>query len=342
MQPPPPTVAGSFFDLKPSGGSFAANPPFVDCLMDATAVHVLALLEAQGVAGPSALSFVVVLPGWSETAAYTTLSASPFLRRRVLVAAADHGYCDGASHHRQDPFRESPYDTALFVLQTDRAARKWPATDEVEAELRAALAACVPSASALKRQPGSNAPPGQKRARGAAEAAEAAESSAQRQKRGADGKAASKDAGRVRMAGAMDGAGRAPGEAYGEGGGDDGEEYEAPFSQLLASGEGAPRNPKLDASRPNRLPGQASAAKGKDGVYKEKAAREQFGTHAPKPGKGGGGGGDEGGGKGGGKGGKGSKGSKGGGKGGKGGGKGDKGKGGKGKGGKGKGKGKGK
>ena len=213
-----------------------------------------------------------------------------------------------------------------LVPQTDRAARKWPATDEVEAELRTALAACVPSASALKRQPGSNAPPGQKRARGAAEAAEAAESSAQRQRRGADGEAAGKDAGRVRMAGAVAGAGRAPGEAYGEGGGDDGEEYEAPFSQLLASGEGAPRNPKLDAARPNRLPGQASAAKGKDGVYKEKAAREQFGTHAPKPGKGGGGGGggDEGGGKGG----------------KKGGGKGGKGKGGKGKGGKGKGKGK--
>ena len=114
-------AAGSFFDLKPSGGSFAANPPFVDCLMDACAAHVLALLEAQGAAGPSALSFVVVLPGWSETAAYTQLSASPFLRRRVLVAAADHGYCDGASHHRQDPFRESPYDTALFVLQA-RAA----------------------------------------------------------------------------------------------------------------------------------------------------------------------------------------------------------------------------
>jgi len=314
-------AAGSFFDLKPSGGSFAANPPFVDCLMDACAAHVLALLAAQGAAGASALSFVVVLPGWKETAAYAQLSASPFLRRRVLVAAADHGYCDGASHHRQDPFRESPYDTALFVLQararptrcahharavharharamharrarthavharlvapqTDRAARKWPATDEVEAELRAALAKCVPSASALKRQPGSNAPPGQKRARGAAEAAESA---AQRQ----------------RMAGAAAGAGRAPGEAYGEG--DDGEEYEAPFSQLLASGEGAPRNPALDAARPNRRPGEASAAKGKDGVYKEKAAREQFGTHAPKPGKGGGGG-DEGGGKGGGKG----------------------------------------
>ena len=164
----------------------------------------------------------------------------------------------------------------------------------MEAELRAALAKCVPSASALKRQPGSNAPPGQKRARSAAGEAESA---AQRQRRGAEGEAAAKQAGRARMAGAAAGAGRAPGEAYGEGGGDDGEEHEAPFSQLLASGEGAPRNPALDAARPNRRPGEASAAKGKDGVYKEKAAREQFGTHAPKPGKGSGGG-DEGGGKG--------------------------------------------
>ena len=53
--------AGSFFEYKPSGGSFAANPPFVDCLMDACARHVLALLDAQGLAGNSALSFVVVL-----------------------------------------------------------------------------------------------------------------------------------------------------------------------------------------------------------------------------------------------------------------------------------------
>ena len=34
-----------------------------------------------------------------------------------------------AAHQRQDPYRFSPYDTAVFVLQTDKAARKWPADE---------------------------------------------------------------------------------------------------------------------------------------------------------------------------------------------------------------------
>ena len=29
-------------------------------------------------------------------------SAAAIVKDGVLVAAADHGYCDGASHHRQD------------------------------------------------------------------------------------------------------------------------------------------------------------------------------------------------------------------------------------------------
>ena len=81
------------------------------------------------------------------------MAASKFLRRQVLVAAADHGFCDGASHQRQDPYRKSPYDTVCFVLQTAKAARKWPVGDGApfEAELRAAPRA-VPRAPAAQRQ----------------------------------------------------------------------------------------------------------------------------------------------------------------------------------------------
>jgi hypothetical protein len=50
-----------------------------------------------------------------------------YLRFKLVVAAEDHGFCDGASHQRKDPYRESPYDTAVFVLQTEAGARKWPA-----------------------------------------------------------------------------------------------------------------------------------------------------------------------------------------------------------------------
>lgn len=39
------------------------------------------------------------------------------------------GFLDGASHQRRDPYRQSPWDTGVFVLQTSRASRKWPLTE---------------------------------------------------------------------------------------------------------------------------------------------------------------------------------------------------------------------
>ena len=121
---------GSFFALPPMlSGSFAANPPFEHSIMDATAARIEELLTASAAAGDHALSFAVFVPGWKEGKAYAAMAASKFLRRQVLVAAADHGFCDGASHQRQDPYRKSPYDTVCFVLQTAKAARKWPVGD---------------------------------------------------------------------------------------------------------------------------------------------------------------------------------------------------------------------
>lgn len=149
-------TAGSFFSLSPKqtlGGSFALNPPFVHAILDAAADRALQLLDAAQAAGAQhALSIAFIMPGWKETNAHARLSASPHLRRAITVAAADHGFCDGASHQRQDPFRASPYDTVIFVLQTDRAAKRWPAHDAFETEIRAGMAATVPLASAAERQ----------------------------------------------------------------------------------------------------------------------------------------------------------------------------------------------
>ena len=125
---------------------------------------------------------MVVVPGWTEGAGWALLEASPFLRFKLVVAAADHGFCDGASHQRKDPYRQSPYDTAVFVLQTDavsrasqflqcllvlmalpddragvmwmQAARKWAVGDPeaLERELLLAFAQGCPTAAATKRQ----------------------------------------------------------------------------------------------------------------------------------------------------------------------------------------------
>ncbi|KAK9807800.1 hypothetical protein WJX72_009794 [[Myrmecia] bisecta] len=142
---------GSFFKLDLKSGSYEANPPFVPTIMDAAARHMEALLKAAE-AGGQPLSFTVFLPGWEETDSWRALKASPFLRRLTVVAAADHGFCDGASHQRRDPFRQSPYDTGVFFLQTAKAAAKWKAGDELEKALRVAMAECCPTPAAVERQ----------------------------------------------------------------------------------------------------------------------------------------------------------------------------------------------
>ena len=96
---------GSFFGLNPLEGSFEANPPFVLEVMDHMVTHIEKLLISSE--GP--MSFVVVVPAWEEARFHTLLSQSPHLRRTVVIAKEDHGFCDGASHQRQDRYRDSPY-----------------------------------------------------------------------------------------------------------------------------------------------------------------------------------------------------------------------------------------
>ena len=106
-----------------------------------TVAHCEGLL--RGAAGP--LSFVVVVPGWADSEAWRSLQASEYKRKCLLVAAADHGFVDGAQHSRNISFRQSPYDTTVFFLQTDAAAAAHPLGAEQLARVERALASCTPS-----------------------------------------------------------------------------------------------------------------------------------------------------------------------------------------------------
>ena len=145
---------GSFSDFTPARGSYQVNPPFVAAVIDAAAAHILALLEAAEAAS-EALAFAVVLPGWTDCRGYASLlSADAFLKRSLLLPAEDHGFVDGGQHARPRSYRESPYDTRLFVLQTTAAAARWTVAGETgESRMRAievAFAACTPSAKELE------------------------------------------------------------------------------------------------------------------------------------------------------------------------------------------------
>lgn len=71
-------------------GSYEVNPPFVPSILTATAQHLLQQLQGAEAAS-SALSFVVLMPGWEEVQGWQLLKGSTFLRQSLLVAAADHG-----------------------------------------------------------------------------------------------------------------------------------------------------------------------------------------------------------------------------------------------------------
>ncbi len=166
---------GLFQTAKPLAGSFVVAPPAVAAVADAAAEHVLALLDASAAAaGGPALSFFVVLPTCApaETSAaavaalraaakgeqagggggYARLSSSPFLRREVRFGAGTLGFVHaGAASTRkleEQPHVISDREIACLVLQTEKAARKWPAADAFEKQLRDAFAACVPAGGA--------------------------------------------------------------------------------------------------------------------------------------------------------------------------------------------------
>ena len=149
---------GSFFTWAEKGGlrrggAFEVNPPFIPSQLDAAAKVCLQSLDAAAAAG-QALTFAYIIPGWIDGVGRNAIKASPYVTLALRVAAADHGFVDGASHGagRVDPYRPSPYDTELYVLQTPKAAIDRHKGRELEAALRDAFARCAPSTAALKRQ----------------------------------------------------------------------------------------------------------------------------------------------------------------------------------------------
>jgi hypothetical protein len=139
---------GSFFDFHPTTGSYECNPPFVLAVMDAMTSHIDTLFKnATG-----ALSFTVVVPKWEEASFYIALEKNTHLKRIIVISKAEHGFCDGAAFQRQDRYRDSPYDTVLFLLQNDEGCVKWPCSDECERRIRLGFRQGIPTEGMRLRQ----------------------------------------------------------------------------------------------------------------------------------------------------------------------------------------------
>ena len=135
---------GSFFETRFLSGSYEANPPFEEQLMNRMADHMLSLLkDAQTHNRP--LSFVVVGPQWTDSSPFIRMQSDEFkafLRGLPLVVGAkQHFYADGLGHLPSSNKLFKPvHNSWAFFLQTDAAHKLWPPTPDKLSSLKKAWA----------------------------------------------------------------------------------------------------------------------------------------------------------------------------------------------------------
>ncbi|XP_036387204.1 mRNA (2'-O-methyladenosine-N(6)-)-methyltransferase [Megalops cyprinoides] len=129
---------GPFLNFCPASGSFEANPPFCEELMDAMVTHFEELLERS----KEPLSFIIFVPEWRDppTPALTRMEASAFRRHQLTVPAFEHEYRSGSQHicKREEMYYKAVHGTAVIFLQNDAGFAKWEPTPERIQELQAA------------------------------------------------------------------------------------------------------------------------------------------------------------------------------------------------------------
>lgn len=130
-------------DILRGGGSYEANPPFVEEVMDEMAVRIIALLrDAEQRNVP--LSFCVIVPGWGgDWKLLKEFTNSEFSRPSpgfyLVLDRKKHNYRPGMQHRAAYDEQPSNVETFVFFLQTAAGARKWPVTDDKLDELKRQL-----------------------------------------------------------------------------------------------------------------------------------------------------------------------------------------------------------
>uniref|UniRef100_A0A8C7E490 Phosphorylated CTD interacting factor 1 n=1 Tax=Naja naja TaxID=35670 RepID=A0A8C7E490_NAJNA len=129
---------GPCLDFFPISGSFQANPPFCEELMDAMVTHFEKLLEASG----EPLSFIVFIPEWRDPppTALTRMEQSPFKRQQLVLPAFDHEYRSGSQHlcKKEEMYYKAVHNTTVLFLQNNAGFSKWEPSQERLQELLSA------------------------------------------------------------------------------------------------------------------------------------------------------------------------------------------------------------
>eukprot|EP01038_Epipyxis_sp_PR26KG_P014659 gene14659-19694_t len=122
------------------GGSFEANPPFVESIMNQMAYRIEYLLNTFSNAP---FSFVVIVPAWVDCEGVILMSSTKYGRPhqgfRLVLEKKQHNYRPGMQHRTAHDEQPSNVDTLVFFIQNDLGAEKWPVTLNDTEELKELL-----------------------------------------------------------------------------------------------------------------------------------------------------------------------------------------------------------
>lgn len=119
---------GPFYTLRgrfKEGGSFQANPPFIEDTMHDFATYILSWMEEE-----VPLSFSVFLPAWNDALGYILMKESKFLKHNLHFPKWTHQYINGSHYYSQKNSLISFCDSYVLFLQNDLGAKKWPLPSE--------------------------------------------------------------------------------------------------------------------------------------------------------------------------------------------------------------------
>lgn len=126
---------GPILKFYPVSGSFEANPPFCEELMESMVDHFECLLSES----PEPLSFIVFIPEWRDppTEAHIRLESSRFKKKQVVLPPFEHEYRHGFQHvcPKDEMNFKAAHGTLVVFLQNDAGFAKWGPTTERVKEL---------------------------------------------------------------------------------------------------------------------------------------------------------------------------------------------------------------
>ncbi|XP_074645093.1 mRNA (2'-O-methyladenosine-N(6)-)-methyltransferase-like [Tubulanus polymorphus] len=130
---------GSLLKFQPVSGSFEANPPFCEELMETMVDHFESLLLESS----EPLSFIVCIPEWRDppTEALIRLESSRFNRKQLVIPPFEHEYRHGFQHivAKNETNIKAMHGTLIIFLQNEAGLSKWEPTADRLHELRLAF-----------------------------------------------------------------------------------------------------------------------------------------------------------------------------------------------------------